>query len=88
MKRILFVGFYDYSYGYQAYILENNKFKEYNNISSKEYDALYELSLIDVPNNDVDKTKVVKILENILSEFDYIVICVDGRFYYFEKEEL
>ena len=86
MKKTLYIGFYDYSYGYGAYELKDKEFKNID-LTFKEFDSLNYLEC-KFEDNKERRIKILSTIESILNSYDEIIICDDGVFDYYDTTEL
>lgn len=82
----LYLGYYDYPYSGEAYILYKGKFKKYAFLSDEEIDMLYYLYLakgdpLSWSNYwPYSRDEIDKFLEKISAVFDDVIISNDGTF--------
>ena len=69
--KILLIGFYDYPYGADAYILENNELKPID--LGNDYDTI-------VDRHWDEQEKYEELKERLFSQFDMVIECDNGAY--------
>lgn len=75
MNKTLFVGLYDFTFGYQAYVLENKQFKE---VELDVVDADLIQNLTNDYNAYEDKLRCYSALSQKIKQYDFIIVCEDS----------
>ena len=99
MRDTLFVGHYDFPYGYNAYVFKDKKFKsvkldvEYHKIINDLDCLLYDGQELTIERlkdfydaDDYEIEKKLKLIRHIFAKYKNIVISADGGFTYVEEE--